>query len=236
MSAFLPVNITRVNAADDLDALQKQIEEKGAELQKIQEQREVLNKALETINNSSNSIKKDIQTYNSNINELNLSIKANATNVQKLELEIRSLSGQIGNIGSSIVVKRQAIANLLAELQQKEHEDLFTRIMKGNSLSESVAEIESITTLNNALRANIEDLKNLRNDYSSKIDQNKKKKVTKEVQTNDLVNLQQIVKEQKNEKQKVLDQTKNQEQFYAQQIDELDKKQAEISAIIDEAE
>jgi len=56
------------------------------------------------------------------------------------------------------------------------------------------------------------------------------------VQTNDLVNLQQIVKEQKNEKQKVLDQTKNQEQFYAQQIDELDKKQAEISAIIDEAE
>lgn len=224
------------SASQDVNALQKQIEEKGAELQKIQAQRELLNKTLEAISNSGNSIKKDIQTYNTNINELNLSIKANSTNIQKLELEIHSLSNQIGGIGSSIVTRRQAIANLLAELQQKENEGLFMRILKGRTLSESAAEVENITTLNNALRENITELRNLRNDYTNKIDQNKKKKVTKEIQTNDLVNLQQIVKEQKNEKQKILEQTKTQEQYYAQQIEELDKKQAEISAIIDDAE
>lgn len=240
MSALLATPVFRVNAEDttspDLTALQKQIEEKGAELQKIQAQRETLNKTLEAISNSGNSIKKDIQTYNANINELNLSIKSNSTNIQKLELEIRSLSGQLGTIGSSIGTRRQAIANLLAELQQKESEGLFMRILKGKTLSESVAEVESITTLNDALRNNITELQNLRNDYANKIDQNKKKKVTKEMQTNDLVNLQQIVKEQKNEKQKILEQTKTQEQYYAQQIEELDKKQAEISAIIDDAE
>lgn len=239
LSIFIAFSLSapfqQVNA-ENLDVLQKQIEEKGAELQKIQAQREALNKTLEEISNSGNSIKKDIQTYNANINELNLSIKANATNVQKLELEIRSLSGQLGGIGSSIIGRKQAIANLLAELQQKENEDLFMRILKGNSLSQSIAEIQSITTLNEALRTNITELQNLRNDYSNKIDQNKKNKATKEVQTNNLVNLQQIVKEQKNEKQKILDQTKSQEQYYAQQLDELDKKQAEISAIIDDAE
>lgn len=240
MWTLLVAPVSRTNAADtaspDLGALQKQIEEKGAELQKIQAQRETLNKTLEAISNSGNSIKKDIQTYNANINELNLSIKSNSTNIQKLELEIHSLSGQLGTIGSSITTRRQAIANLLAELQQKENEGLFMRILKGKTLSESVAEVESITTLNDALRNNITELQNLRNDYTNKIDQNKKKKVTKEMQTNDLVNLQQIVKEQKNEKQKILEQTKTQEQYYAQQIEELDKKQAEISAIIDDAE
>lgn len=236
MSALLGASLPTARAANDLDALQKQIEEKGAELQKIQEQRDSLNKALETISNSGNSIKKDIQTYNASINELNLSIKANATNVQKLELEMRSLSGQIGDIGSSIVVKRQAIASLLAELQQKENEDLFLRILRGTTLSESVAEIQNITTLNDALKNNITELQNLRKDYSTKIDRNKQKKVSKEIQTNNLVNQQQIVNEQKNEKQKILDQTKNQAQFYTQQISELDKKQAEISAIIDDAE
>ncbi|MEI6479707.1 MAG: peptidoglycan DD-metalloendopeptidase family protein [bacterium] len=243
VSALLVNNISYVVAADiaqlssaSLEELQKRIDEKGTELQKIQAQREILNNTLEEISKSGNSIKKDIQTYNTSINELNLSIKANSVNVNKLELEINSLSGQIGGIGSSISIRKQAIANLLTELQQKESEDLFTRILKGNSLSESIAEVQSITTLNTALSTNITELKNLREDYTNKIDENKQKKVTKQAQTSNLVNLQIIVNEQKNEKQKILEQTKSQEQFYAQQIEELDKKQAEISAVIDDAE
>lgn len=246
LSALLLTNPFSVRAADatiqapsasaSVDDLQQHINEKNAELQKIQAQRDALTKALDEISRSGDSIKKDIQTYNTNINALNLSIKANSLNIQKLEYEIRSLSGQIGTIGNSISDRKKAIANLLAELQQKEGEDLFTRILKGKTLSDSVAEIESITTINDALRNNITDLKNLREDYANKIDESKKTKITKEIQTNNLVNLQQIAKEQKDQKQQILAQTKSQEQFYADQIKELDKKQSEISAVIDESE
>lgn len=219
-----------------LDTLQQKISEKGAELQKIQEQRDSLQKAMDAISASGASIKKDIQTYNTNISQLNLSIKANSTNIEKLQYEIQSLSSQIGGIGGSIVDRKKAIGTLLHELQQKEGEDLFARILRGNSLSQSIAEVQSITTLNSALRDNINDLQDLRNDYSNKIDENKKKKETKEIQKSNLVNLQQIAQDQKAEKEKVLSITKSQEQLYAQQIEELDKKQAEISAVIDEVE
>lgn len=225
-----------VSASGAVDDLQQHIQEKSAELQQIQAQRDSLTKALDEISRSSNSLKKDIQTYNTSINQLNLSIKANTVNIQKLEYETRSLSDQIGSISGSIGDHRQAIADLLHELQQKENEDLFSRILRGNSLSDSVAEVQSITTLNDALRTNINELAQLRENYSTKIDQNKTKKVQTEIEKNNLVNLQEIAKEQKNEKQKVLEQTKSQEQAYAQQIADLDKKQAEISAVIDEIE
>ncbi len=246
LSAILLTNPFFVRAADStaqsatnsttIDDLQKHIDEKNAELQAIQAQRDALTKTLDEISRSGDSIKKDIQTYNANINSLNLSIKTNSLNIQKLEYEIRSLSGQIGTIGNSIIDRKKAIANLFAELQEKEGEDLFTRILQGKTLSDSIAEMESITTINDALRNNITELKNLRENYATKIDESKKTRITKQIQTNNLVNLQQIAKEQKDQKQQILAQTKSQEQIYAAQLKELDKKQSEISAVIDESE
>lgn len=216
--------------------LQKHIEEKSAELQQIQQQKESLQKTIETVSKSGDSIKKDIQLYNTNINQLNLSIKANTINIEKLGYEIDSLGQEIVNIRSTVVVQKDTIGKLFTELQQRENETLLARLLRSETLSESVSEIENISSLNASLLENINKLKQLEVDYSNKIDDTKKKKVSKVVQTNNLVNLQQITQEQKTEKQKLLDQTKNVEQYYQQQLEELNKKQGEIDSVIQEIE
>ena len=216
--------------------LQKHIEEKSVELQKLQEQRAPIEKALEDVGRSKDSISKEIQTYNLNINQLNLSIKSNTVNIEKLNYEIDSLSNEIDNIRNSIAVQKESIGKLFIELQERENETLFERILRSESLSDSVSAIESIATLNKSLNENIVSLQQLQGDYTDKIDQNKKTKTKKEIQKSDLLNLQQITQEQKAEKQRLLEQTKNVEQYYQQQLDELDKKQAEISSVIEEIE
>ncbi|MFA6365416.1 MAG: peptidoglycan DD-metalloendopeptidase family protein [Candidatus Paceibacterota bacterium] len=216
--------------------LQKNIEEKSSELQKIQTQRDALEKTLKEVSQSGNSLKKDIQIYNTNINHLDLSIKANSVTIEKLGLEINSLGSELGTMDDRIFKQKDAIRDLLSKLQQHEQDSLFSRIMRSETLSESVAEAQNITTLNGALNDNIKQLRDLQNEYSTKIELTKQKKINREVQKNNLVNLQQITQEQKTEKQRLFDQTKEQELFYQQQLDELDKKQEEINAVIEKIE
>ncbi len=216
--------------------LQKHIEEKSAELQQIQAQKESLQKTIETVNKSGDSIKKDIQLYNTNINQLNLSIKANTVNIEKLGYEIDSLSQEIVKIRDTVTAQKATISQLFTELQQRENETLLARLLRSETLSQSVSEIQNISSLNSSLLENIDKLKQLEVDYTNKIDDNKKKKVTKVVQTNNLMNLQQITQEQKLEKQKLLEQTKSVEQYYQQQLEELNKKQGEIDSVIEEIE
>lgn len=216
--------------------LQKHIEEKSVELQKIQQQKEEVQKTIDTVSRSGDSIKKDIQLYNTNINQLNLSIKANSVNIERLGLEIESLAQEITNTRATIAAQKEAISSLFAELQQREDETLFTRLLRSETLSESVSEIENVSSLNASLFENITKLERLQVEYADKINQTKKKKTEKVVQAGNLVNLQQITLEQKQEKQKLLEQTKSVEQYYQQQLDELNKKQDEIDSVIAEIE
>jgi len=216
--------------------LEKNIEEKNNELQKIKEQRDLLQRSLNAVSEVGDSLKKDIQVYNTSINQLNLSIKSSAVHIEKLDMEIGVLGSDIRNIGNEIETKRIAISRLMGEIQQADKESFFERILKSESLSDSIAKVESIRTLNSALSTNIQELQSLQVEYKDKIKSTKQKKGQKEIQKDTLLNLQQITAEQKAEKQKFLEATKSQEQQYAKQLEELDKRQEEIGNAISEIE
>jgi len=221
------------NALGDLE---KNIEEKNSELQKIKEQRDSLQRSLDAVSEVGNSLKKDIQTYNTSINQLNLSIKSSSVHIEKLDMEIGVLGSDVRNIGNEIETKRVAIGRLIGEIQRADKESFIERILKSESLSDSIAQAESIRTLNSALSTNIKDLQSLQIEYKDKIESTKQKKGQKETQKETLLTLQQITAEQKAEKQKVLEVTKSQEQEYAKQLAELDKRQEEIGNAISEVE
>lgn len=224
------------SAGGAVNTLQKNIEEKSAELQRIQAEREALEKTLKAVSDSSDSITKDIQTYNANINQLGLSIKANTVTIEKLGYEISSLANEIDTMDERIVRQREVIGKLFTELQQNEQETLMARLLKSKSLSDTVSAMQNIRTLNESLSSNIEEMRTLQADYTGKIADAKQKRVSREVQKSNLTNLQQIAADQKSEKQKLLSVTKNQERYYEEQIAELDRKQEEINAVMEEIE
>jgi len=216
--------------------LRAQIDAKNAELQKLMEERAKIEEQLEKTGSLKNSLQKELKIIDYNINQLNLSIKANKITLDKINLEIESLSSDIKNIEQKIDNKKATIGRLMVELQQKDRENFLTIFLKNQSLAESVSEAQSIATLNNDLVASAEELRKYQGDLVEKLNEERMKQEQKKREQSNLTNRQQIIQAQKDAKNMVLIQTKNQEKIYQAQIAELDKQQEEISKIIDEYE
>ncbi len=218
------------------ESLRAQIEAKNAELQKLMEERAKIEEQLEQNSSLKNSLQKELKTIDYNVSQLNLSIKANKVTLDKITLEIESLSGDIKGIEESIDNKKATIGRLMVELQQKDRENFLMIFLRNQSLAESVSEAQSIATLNSDLNASAETLRKYQGDLVEKLSEEQIKKQQKEREKINLTNREQIVKTQKDAKNTVLTQTKNQEKIYQAQIAELDKQQEEISKVIDEYE
>ena len=214
------------------DALQK----KAEELQKIQEQKNSVQKNLDTVLESKNSLNREITILDSNISHLNLSIKASHLNIEKLTDGIALLNDQIATMEDNLTNQKATVEKLFISLQQKDHENLFLLMVRNSRLSEVVSEIRTLTSLSTSLSESINRLRNLQEEMGSKLEQARVKKRSKEQEREVLVNQQYIVKDQKDERQKVLVQTKDQERVYQQQLSQLEKVQDEVSAEVEKIE
>lgn len=223
-------------AASAADSLRQAIDSKNVELQTLLEEREKIEKQLEETGAAKNSLQKELKTIDGTISHLNLSIKANKLTLEKLNLEIQSLGGEIESTESKIENKKNSIARLFVELQQKDRENLLLILLRNKTLAESVSETQSITTLQSDLLASAEELRDFQGDLVQKLNEEENKKAKREAEQRNLVNRQAIAESQKGVKNTVLTQTKNQEKIYQEQITELDKRQEEISRIIEEFE
>ena len=212
------------------------IDVKAKELQQIQNQRDAVQKNLDEIEKSSVSLKRDIRAADANISQLNLSVKANTLTIEQLGLEIQSLGGDIENIQTSIANKKSSIARLYLELQEHDHDSLLMVLLRSKSLSDTVAEAQSIASLNSALGNSITDLERLRTDLGNALVGAQTKKVKRSVEQENLANLQSIVKDAKSEKQQLLTVTQSKEQIYQQQLDMLKQVQDSLSEEIEQYE
>lgn len=225
-----------VQGQTQVDDLHQLIDQKNGELQDILAQKEALENELKDIAASGNTLKKEINTINNSIAQLDLGIKANRTLVQKLELEIQEISGDINKIEDDIEKKKESITKLVVEMQQQENDNLLFILLKNKTLSESVTRLEEIMSLNSGLNKEINSLHDSRTELTVQLSNSKQKQEAKNAEKINLANRQQIIADQKKTKETVLNQTKNQEKIYQQQIAELEKKQGEISAAIEDAE
>lgn len=216
--------------------LRKLIDEKASALKELETQRKELQKQLDAVSGTSNKLSGEIQYMNSTINQLNMLVRSNELTVEKLNLEITSLRDEINETEENIANKKQAVAKLFSELQQKDSENFLIIFLRNRSLAEAVGEVQTISNLNNSLLVRLRELTELQSALNEKVNEQKNKKQSKEVESVSLKDRQYILQDQKKEKQTLLSQTKNQEKVYENQIDELKKLQDEISSDIEEIE
>lgn len=216
--------------------LRAQIEEKARALKELEERRAAVEKNLEEVRGSSDTLKNELRTIDATVNQLYLSIRANEVTLEKLDLEYEELGDDIVDTQESIKNTKETIGKLFTELQQRDRENLFTLFFRNSSLSGSVAEIQSLTSLQSQLTENIGKLRTLQGDLTEKREVTEANKRRREVERVNLESRKEIVQDQKEEKQVLLSVTKSQEQIYQQQLDELKALQAEVSKEIESFE
>ncbi|MFA5084284.1 MAG: peptidoglycan DD-metalloendopeptidase family protein [Candidatus Paceibacterota bacterium] len=216
--------------------LRDEISKKSAELQQIDAERQEILDSISELNKENATIQKDIKKNDYQISQLNLAIKSNTITIEKLALEIESLDNEIENIEEKSGTEKQAIANLLRELNEKENEGLLSIILRNKSLADSISETQNLIDLNTSLATEVATLRQLHDERTQKLDEVSQKKQGQESAKVNSQNQKLIVQDQKVERQSLLNINKKQESAYQQRIDELEKMQLEIGAEIDKIE
>ncbi len=227
---------TTVSTTTDVSALQEMISQKTEELNKLNEQKQAVVQKLNQISQSKDSLNSEVQSLNYKIDQLNLQIESNQISQQRIGLEIQSLNGDIKNAQDQVQERKQLIAKLMVEMEESDSENPLFTILGSNSLSDTVNKTSSAYILNKSLVDSLSELANLQDSLSQKVDEISSKKEEQKAQVADLVNTQYILQDQVNEKNVLLSQTKNQEQIYQNQMDQLDAAQQELTQTIDDME
>jgi len=216
--------------------LRNLIEEKSEALQELEEQRKLLQENLDDISTSENQISSEIRRTQNSINQLNLIVRANSIAVEKLDLEIQSLSGGINEVEQLIENRKDAIARLFGELQQRENESILSIFLRSQSLAESVSAAETLAKLNADLGVNLEELRKLRGDLHQKIREEAGKRSDKIQEQENLKYRKLILQDQEERKATLLSQTRSEGEVYERKIEELREVQLAISEEIEKFE
>lgn len=229
-SAGGPANQPTAPAGGDLKA---KINEKASVLEAIEAQKTVIEQNLEEIEGSADTLKNEVKSIDTNIRQLDLTIRSNEVTIEKLGLELEVLADEIPRIEDRIENAKLSMKKLFVELQERERENLLVLFLRNRSLSDSVGELQSITTLNNRLTVQIEGFRELQDVLANRINETARTKSRTETAQVNLASRQAIAAEVKSEKERLLAVTKSQEELYQRQIDQLKELQAEISKEID---
>ncbi len=209
--------------------LQDAINKKNQELQQVSSQIEATQQQIEGTQSKGTSLKKEITSIDKQVSQLNLNIKSSELTIDKLNLEIDSLEYDITDTGEKVISKKEAIAEILRQLQQNGEETPLTVFLRNDKLTDSFFEIQGLKDLNKNLALEVSELKIFEIQLNSALEMttNKQQKVKSENQT--LKNKKSINDDLKKSKQVILQQTKNQETIYQKQLSELEKQQQAIA-------
>ena len=213
------------------DELQLRIQQKTQELDTLNQQLQVTQKNLESTQTQRRTLQKELSLLEGNIKQLDLNIQSDKLAAQKLGLEVDTLNYDLKDIQASIEDKKQAINELMIQLQKNDGEssNLLAVFLKNNTLADGVMETQSLVNLRQQLSLDVQGFVSLSQELSGKIQNINDKKSQIEVKQKDLAARKTIVAQQKEERNVILAQTKNQEATYQQQVDDLKKQQDALS-------
>jgi len=216
--------------------LQEAIKKKNEELQQVNTQIQETQKQLGAAQGEAKTLKKEIAQTNKQISQFNLNIRSSELIIEKLNLEINSLQYDISDTENKVELKKEAIAEILRQLQRVSEETPLTIFLKSSRLTDGVFEIQGLKDFNNNLAIEVSELQTfeiqLNNALGATID--KQQQVKNENQT--LKHKKIISDNLKKSKQVILTQTKNQEKIYQQQLNNLEKQQIAIFDEINKVE
>lgn len=161
------------------------------------------------------------QTLQSAINELDLTRRQTSTQINLTENRISSTNLKLGELTYDIADTEQLIAldqrtlgKSLRNMAQAGEVSLVEQVFAAESLTEAWEAVDDAAALNDALRANVANLTQARNELTGQRAEEDAKKQELTAFRTDLSTQKQALDVQKSEKDKLLTQTKNQESVY----------------------
>ncbi len=217
------------------DELQSQIQDKAKQLDVVNQQLASTTASLKDTTAQRQTLQRQVNLLNANIKTLDLNIQADTLTSQQLQLEIQNLNLDLQDISNAIDTKTTAIGSILQQIQKSDTDkgNLLALFLKSDTLADGVLEANNLENLQSQLASDIDNLNQLHDEYTGKLQESSDKKNQVVAHQANLENRKAIVKDQTAEKQTLLSTTKNQESLYQKQLADLKAQQEQIAGDIE---
>lgn len=214
---ILSFQFISVNSAT-IDELRDQIQKVTETRQKLEEEIATYEKQLKDIGDQTTSLKDAIKSLDATINKNSLDIKLTQSNIDTTQLEIEELSINIDKNVKSINKNTKAIAVLLNQLKSHDNTSLMENFLLYKNLSELWNEEQSIYLIQNEIRAQILDTRNTKAILETNKNKAETKKKDLQNYKSSLIDRKKLLDITKQEKNKLLADTKNSEANYKKML------------------
>ena len=229
---LLPV-ISLAQSGDDI--LLEQIKEKETEIAKLEKEAQKFRDSLAQTQTQKKTLSNQLQIIQGQINQLQSELKITKAKISKTELNIKSFVSQISKKQKEINSRQKGIAQSLRALAYLDNEN-FVLTLLNNNFSDFLSQAQYVSNLQESLYSDFKLLTGARKNFENLKGAEEQKNAELSDLKKSLTVQNQLVQSQKQDKNQLLAQTKNQEIIYQKQILDIQKKQAEIQQEISSLE
>lgn len=147
--AFDCLTLTTSSAQADKDYCRNELSQIEAQLAELLEQQKAQQKTTGTL-------KGDVNYLTSQINALKAKIKARGLVIAQLKVNIAEKVDTIKSLSDKILREHESLAQLLRNTNEFDEETLVHLILSDHSISDFYSDLESYTTINQAVKASVD--------------------------------------------------------------------------------
>ncbi len=187
-------------ASDKIQELEEKIKEDEEKLKELAGEKQSLNSALINLRYSSNKVKKDI--FNTE------------DEISSVEEEIKSLSEQIEDKANNIVINKESIAKSIKEIDRQENQSVLEVFLLNKTIGDFFDKVFDIRQTANILNIKTGELLDLKKDLEIKNKEQEENKESLSGLAARLSDQKKIIDINTASKNRILNQTKNEESAY----------------------
>ena len=221
---FLPYFVV----ASDIDDLRQQIDAKQSEIQQLEKQIAVYKEQIKNQKNQASTLSKQIANMEAQIVKLQAEIKLTQTKISAASLKIEELKSDISARGLEIQRQKNNLGETIRTINDFDRETPIELVLKNNNFSDFLNQVQSIENLQNSLQQKLDQIQNLKRQLEDKKTDFEEQKSALENFRNELSGKNLVLANQKEDKEDLLTQTKNQEKKYRVMVSDLQKKRDQI--------
>ena len=210
----LSINTNSARANSEVDILNAQISEKENELNRINAEIRRLESSATNANNRSKTLQNAVAELEASKRKINSEISETELEIQKTNLTLSKLEIEIADKEVSIDSNSDALAESIRRMNDLESTSLVEKFLGYSNVSDFWTDFEQTQRIQKKLHTEVESLLDLYNDLQKKERDEFEQKQELASYKTELASEQVAVEYTQDEKEKVLQQTKNEEAGY----------------------
>jgi len=214
--------------AGEIDDLKQEIGQKGTLIEELQKQAEEYEKTIVEKQGEATTLELRIVNFNREIQNLEREITINEQSIGSLGLQIIKAELQIHAHQEAIIRNKARIGALIREIYANDDEEIVELILKYETLAEFSNFVQYRDTLQQGLSAELGELKSFKETLENDKESLEENKITIEEEKRGLDARQSIVAGERNTRETLLRETRNQETRYQKLLSDTELQREQI--------